>query len=282
MSISRKFACGVLAAGAPMATIGAIALASSSPAAATSSALPKLTLKANGSSLKVSGPKQSGAVDVHQVVSGESHANLILGRLDPGVTYAQVFKVLPKLAKDPNNVEAVGAIVFSSGAPKGSSDVQTSLQPGKYIALDVTGKKTPRAAKFTITKASSPAKLPKASATTNAIEFGFTGSTVFKRGTLVRGTNQGWLVHMEAFAGAKSKADGQKLLAALKAGKPNKQLRQYLSGSFFSLFGPVSHGAVQQMVLNAKPGYYVEACFMNTQDGREHTQLGMERLVQVK
>ena len=34
-------------------------------------------------------------------------------------------------------------------------------------------------------------------------------------------------------------------------------------------------------MLKAKPGYYVEACFMDTQDGREHTRLGMERLVKV-
>jgi hypothetical protein len=35
------------------------------------------------------------------------------------------------------------------------------------------------------------------------------------------------------------------------------------------------------MVLHAKPGYYVEACFMDTQDHREHTRLGMERPVRV-
>ena len=34
---------------------------------------------------------------------------------------------------------------------------------------------------------------------------------------------------------------------------------------------PASPGAMQQEVLNAKPGYYVQACFMDTQDGREHT-----------
>ena len=38
---------------------------------------------------------------------------------------------------------------------------------------------------------------------------------------------------------------------------------------------------MQQMVLDGKPGYYVEACFMDTQDGREHVQLGMERLVRI-
>ena len=44
---------------------------------------------------------------------------------------------------------------------------------------------------------------------------------------------------------------------------------------------PASPGALQQSELHAKPGYYVEACFMDTQDGREHTQLGMERVVRV-
>jgi hypothetical protein len=281
MSISRKLACGLLAAGAPLVAAGTLALASSS-SAATHKGLPKLTLTANGSSLKVSGPKVSGATDVHMVVSGESHASLILGRLDPGVTYAQVAKAVPAISKDPNAVEAVGAFVFANTAPKGTSDVQTVLKPGKYFALDVTGKMAPRTAKFSISKSSSPAKLPAASATTRAIEFGFRGSSVLKDGTLVRGTNQGWLVHMNDFQGAKNKADAQKLAAGLKAGKPFKQLRQYLNGSFFSLFDPVSHGAVQQMVLNAKRGYYVEACFMTTQDGRFHTQLGMERVVQVK
>jgi hypothetical protein len=282
MSISRKLACGILAAGAPLAAAGGLALASSSSAATKAAALPKLTIKATGGKLTVSGPKQSGAVDVHQVVSGESHASLILGRLDPGVTYSQVFKVLPKIAKDPNNVEAVGAIVFANTAPKGTSDVQTVLQPGKYIALDVTGKKAPRSAEFTITTSSSPAKLPAASATTKAIEFGFKGSKTLTHGTLVRGVNDGWLVHMNDFQGVKGKRAGQKVVKALRAGKPFKQFRSYLTKSFFSLFDPVSHGAVQQMVLNAKPGYYVEVCFMTTQDGRPHTFLGMERLVRVK
>ena len=282
MSISRKLAFGVLAASAPLATTGAIALASGNSAATKSAALPKLTLTATGSSLTVSGREQSGAVDVHQVVAGESHASLVMVRLDPGVTYAQAVKALPKLGKDPNNVEAVGAIVFANTAPKGTSDVQTVLQPAKYIAIDITGKKSPRTAKFTIKKASSPAKLPKASATTNAIEFAFTGAKVLTHGTLVRGVNKGFLVHMNDFAGVKSKAAGKKVVAGFKAGASFKKLRKYFSGSFFSLFDPVSHGAVQQMVLNAKPGFYVEACFMRTQDGRLHTQLGMERLVRVK
>ena len=45
--------------------------------------------------------------------------------------------------------------------------------------------------------------------------------------------------------------------------------------------GPASPGGMQQQVLNAKPGLYVEACFMDTQDRREHTRLGMTRLVRI-
>jgi hypothetical protein len=86
---------------------------------------------------------------------------------------------------------------------------------------------------------------------------------------------------MNDFQGVKSAMAGRKVVRLLRAGKPFKQIRPYLTSSFFELFGPVSHGAVQQQVLRAKPGYYVEACFMDTQDGREHTQLGMERLVRV-
>jgi hypothetical protein len=38
---------------------------------------------------------------------------------------------------------------------------------------------------------------------------------------------------------------------------------------------------MQQAVLDVKPGWYVQACFMDTQDGREHTTLGMERVIRV-
>jgi hypothetical protein len=31
----------------------------------------------------------------------------------------------------------------------------------------------------------------------------------------------------------------------------------------------------------AAPAYYVLACFMDTQDGREHTVLGMEKVIRV-
>jgi hypothetical protein len=56
-------------------------------------------------------------------------------------------------------------------------------------------------------------------------------------------------------------------------------MRLSVGGTSFQ--NPVSTGAVQQMTVNAKPGYWVLACFMDTQDGREHTRIGMERILRI-
>ena len=45
--------------------------------------------------------------------------------------------------------------------------------------------------------------------------------------------------------------------------------------------GPLSHGSFQQLVIRNHPGYYVVACFMQTQDGRDHVLLGMERVIHI-
>ena len=54
-----------------------------------------------------------------------------------------------------------------------------------------------------------------------------------------------------------------------------------LATGFTSFMGPASTGAVQQFAIHAKPGVYVMVCFMDTQDGREHTQIGMERTIRI-
>ena len=86
---------------------------------------------------------------------------------------------------------------------------------------------------------------------------------------------------MIVLIGVRSKAAVPRVLRLQRAGAPQKAFRPYLNGQFVSLLDPASPGALQQLVLHAKPGYYVEACFMDTQDRREHTQLRMERAVRV-
>ena len=43
----------------------------------------------------------------------------------------------------------------------------------------------------------------------------------------------------------------------------------------------MSNEAFQQETITAKPGWYVQACFMETQDKRDHTRLGMERIIRI-
>ncbi|MBV8430146.1 MAG: hypothetical protein JO244_03225 [Solirubrobacterales bacterium] len=68
-------------------------------------------------------------------------------------------------------------------------------------------------------------------------------------------------------------------MALLRAGKDHQAMRFATGMAEFA--GPLSTGGLQQFNLNALPGWYVLACFMNAQDGREHTQLGMERIIRI-
>jgi hypothetical protein len=72
----------------------------------------------------------------------------------------------------------------------------------------------------------------------------------------------------------------RKAMKFLKAGKDKKA--QKLAKGFVDFMGPSAHGAVQQKTVDAAPGTYVLVCFMSTQDGREHTRLGMLRMLTIK
>jgi hypothetical protein len=78
----------------------------------------------------------------------------------------------------------------------------------------------------------------------------------------------------------KNKADAKALSRFLRAGKDSRA-EKLASGAPLQLMGTVGPGAMHQQGLNVKPGIYVLACFMSTQDGREHTALGMERTIKV-
>ena len=244
----------------------------------------KIALKGvNG--VKESGQAVSGAVKVVTTFSGKApsgpHSNgpsVGIVRLNPGVSPQQAIKAVGSHHGDLNALDPYGALIMSAGAP---STVELTLTPGSnYYAINETGNGGPGVAHFTVGKSSSPAALPAATSTQTAIEFGFRGSNKLHDGTMVRAHNGGYLVHMIVMAGVRDAATGRRVEALLRAGQDGKA-QKLLGHNFVSLMNPTSPGAVQQQVLHAKPGWYVEACFMDTQDGREHTQLGMERLVRV-
>jgi hypothetical protein len=253
-------------------------------ATAGASSLPTLTIAITGSKATVGGTLQSGAVNVVSTDTGVKEAAVILFHVNPGVSLAEVEAFAKsKAAQDPNNAGKYGSIVFDvEDNPGKTTEAQTVLQPGQYVELTGAGEKAPKVqANFTVATASAPASLPAPEATVRTIEFGFRGPTTLKSGELVRFENEGFLVHMDIAFPVKSMKDAKAAVKALLAGK-EKGLQKLLAGPPISFAGPLSHGAYQQETITAKPGIYVQACFMDTQDGRNHTLLGMERIFKIK
>lgn len=280
--MSKRLA--VLALTGALAVTAALVFAGGAGAAGASS-LPTLNIALTGTTgVSVSGSEVSGAVNVVSTFSGKAPSGPNsngptwgLVRLNPGATAQQAVIAVASHHGDPNALGPYGSLLAdnSAGVP-----TQTVLTPGNWVAVNLTGNGNPGLATFTVTQSSSPAALPNAAATETAIEFNFRGPKVLHDGTIVRAQNGGYLVHMVIGIGVKNPATGRAVMALLLAGKDGKAMK-LASRNFLSLAGPISPGGMQQAVLNAKPGYYVEACFMDTQDGREHTQLGMMRLIRV-
>lgn len=261
--------------------VAAIAAASGATATAAGT-LPTLALTMTGKSITATASVPAGAVNVVSTVSGEPVGSPTLVRLEPGVTFPQAFGAVGAHHGDPNALDGLATIVANPMAPKGTSNAQTVLTPGNYVALDTAGNnpnKWPHV-NFTVTANTAPATLAKPQATVTAEEFAFTGPSTLHDGQLVRYQNAGYLYHMVIALPVKNKANAKALSAALLAGKDNKA-NKYVSGAPLQLMGTVGAGAMHQQVLNLKPGIYVLACFMSTQDGREHTALGMERTIKV-
>jgi hypothetical protein len=78
---------------------------------------------------------------------------------------------------NPNYASKWGSIVYDVEADPGTaSEAQIVLQPGQYLALSGEGEgKVKLRASFTVTAAPSPAALPVAQATEQAIDFAFRG-----------------------------------------------------------------------------------------------------------
>jgi hypothetical protein len=268
-----------LAAGAALVLASSLFAVSSAQA----SALPTLTLALSKSAITVSGGTQSGAVNVVSTATGTKEASAILFQLKPGVTPEELYAFLgtPK-SKDINASSKYGSIVFDAEVNPGqSNETQTVLQAGQYVALMLEGEGSPKVhTSFTVTTAASPAVLPTAQATVRSIEFAFRGPSTLHDGELVRFENEGFLVHMDIALPVKSKKDAEQAVKDFLA-DDEKALGKLVVGPPAAFAGPLSWGGYQQETITAKPGWYVQACFMNTQDGRDHTELGMERIIRI-
>lgn len=275
-SLVAAFACAM-----SLAAVAAVSVSEASAQGVASLPTLKIALKGVAGVSVSSSSVESGAISVVSTFSGKlprDGASVGIIRLHPGVTVQQAAGAVMHHHGDLDALTPYASLVVSANAP---GTVETTLTPGSYVALNTSGNgPTPSFAPFTVVASSSPAALPAASATETAVEFAFHGPRVLHNGTIVRARNGGYLVHMVTLIGVRDAAVGRTVMDLLRAGK-DRQAQKLASPRFASLLGPASPGAVQQQVLHAAPGYYIEACFMDTEDHREHTQLGMERLVRV-
>jgi hypothetical protein len=271
-----------LTAAACAVAVSALALMGGAASGATpAGALPTLNLTMTGNAISATSSVPSGAVNVVMNNSGEKESSPFLVRLNPGVTFAQAFGAVQAHHGDANYLSGLASIVFDFDSTAPTSSAQTQLTPGNYVAVDAV-KSNPAKwphTQFTVTQSASPAMLPAPKAKVGAIEFAFTGPSTLHRGQLVRFSDNGFLSHMIIAIGVKNRQGAKGLTALLRAGKDNKA--QKFATSFVTFLGTSSPGAMQQEAVTAKPGMYVLACFMTTQDGREHTRLGMERTIRV-
>jgi len=254
-------------------------------ASAQAATLPTISATVSPTSIAVSGALQSGAVNIASTGTGGKEPSVVFVRLNPGVSVDEVFAFLAtnKASKDPNTVAKFGSIVFDVEAGKGKpTEAQTILAAGQYIALNAEGEQSAKWARssFAIAASPAPAALPVAQATEKTIEYGFRGPSVLHVGEVVRFENEGYLVHMDFALGVKSKKAALKVVKGLATGH-EKGLGKLASGPPAGFAGPLSSEAFQQEVITAKPGWYVQVCFMPTQDGRPHTLLGMERVIKI-
>lgn len=233
--------------------------------------------------MSVGGDMVSGAVNVVSTNSAKSEREPALFHLGCGVTqqqFAQAVATVKAHHGDLNYLDPYGQLVFNALAAPGTSSAETVLPAGNYYALDTMGRGTPPSQSFSVSQSASPAALPDADATITTIDFGFAGPVTLHDGEMVRAENDGFLVHMDAFGRVRSLAAARRVLRLLRAGKTGRAFKLFVraQGAFA---GPLSSGSLQQAVLNATPGVYVQFCVMRTQDGRSHIRLGMERIFRI-
>jgi hypothetical protein len=272
----------LLATSGLLAASSAAVLVAGGAGASAASTLPTLTLTLTGKSVTVGGQMVSGAVNVQTTETGKDGAPTLV-HLNPGVdpsVFPHVVQLVNQHHGDLNYISPYAQLVYDADAPHGTTTAQTVLPAGNYIALDSNTNGTPPHTTFTVTPSAAPAALPAPGATENAIEFGFTGPKTIHTGEVVRFVNPGFLVHMDAWLKAKNMAAAKKLMTLLVTGAPQKKAAGLITGQG-TFAGPMSTGGIVQTTITAKPGIYVQACFMATQDGRPHILLGMERILKI-
>lgn len=268
-----------------VAALAAAALGTTVALAQSTSTPPVITVASKGKTVAVSGTPQSGAVTFLYTHDKSKEADPEIFRLKDGVTQDQFEAALAKLGPDPTPILKLGDLVSGAflGPGQPSGRLTTVLTPGNYVALNTAGTKPasfPRVA-FTVTAADQPATRPAPTVTYTMRDFRFSGPARIKKSGTLRFDNKGKSPHFVVALKPPKGFPATKLAALLKAGKDSKAPK---ATQFRSLLGLVSPGSSNDLKYSLSPGKWVIACFMQTASskGKEHSMLGMEKVVTVR
>ena len=273
--------------GRAIAILGAIALlvgvAVTSVSSAASSGLPTLTLALNGRSVAVSGALQSGAVNVVSRVSVQ-HTEPVLIRLNPGVpfsAFAQAGAAINAHHGDLNYLAPYGSIVFDVSADKGTTSAQTTLQPGNYLAVDLSSSNAdPPHTTFVIGQCPATEVPPQAGRDNHRNRLRLPRPEHASR-------RRARAIPEQRLPRTPSPRDRRQECKKRQTAHRPASCRQRQGGPEARdqrpgvRRPPFTRRRPARTDHRARQASYVLASILPTQDGREQTQLGMERTIQI-
>jgi hypothetical protein len=267
---------------AALVALALAAIGAGAASAASGSKLPIVPVKLDGTSISAPRTVPSGAVRIISTVTGQAHDRTVsIVRLHPGMTFTNAFAHVATHRGNPDYLRGYASIVFDIQANRGRSSAEVVLAPGSYVALDSTSGNPTRWPKtsFTVVASSSAAQLPTAPATVNMIDFAYRGASTLHEGELVRYENTGFVSHMAFGIKVKDMAAAKNVTMALEASNDKAAFK--LAQAEYAFAGTLSPGSAQEQPVATPTGIYVLACFMASQDGSEHTTLGMIKTITV-
>lgn len=280
---TRINAAAFLAAG----TLAGAALAAPTAGVAQDAAtLPLVKVTATAKTAAVTGAETLTAGPTQLSLSTPAHRTIAIVQLKPGKTAADLKAAIAASKMSASPVFKVARLLGGGGSTGGRPYVfTTDLSAGTYEVVDDTERPTIES-EFTVAAGTSNVRAPAAAATIDLYDFKMTASAPLPATGAVKVVNHGPSPHFVAIARLKKATDGPKVVALLrkKGGemKAQKLLDAASAGGLADLLSPGVTDVVQTDGL--KPGKYLIACFYADEKshGKEHSMLGMERVVTVR
>jgi hypothetical protein len=259
---------GIGLAGALIAGCGGDSKENPAPAASR----PSVTVRVDDK--RISGPARTpaGYVDFHIVTAGQQHHHLAFWHLDPGVTSRRFIKVLKQPNGDPFKL---GTAIGGNGPMLGGRfETTMRLVAGTVVFADIVEGPTTRIGSFRVTGPPVSNRPPRDIGTVVNRNFRFELPADFGRPGVYRFTNPDPVAHDGAiFPLVKGKTAADVVQWMQSGGKgPPPALFDKPNG------GPGAIGArwTSWFTLPKLPrGRYVLACFLPTDDGVLHAEIGM-------